>query len=351
MATQSLIKSSALKDVVQREDVKNRLKEIMGARAPQFAAALVQVVNQSWQLQKCDPTSVIGAALTAAALDLSIDPNIGEAHIVPYGDKAQFQIGYIGFSQLAMRSGQYKNLGWTVVHTGELTHWDELSGELDIETSKKKDDTVIGYASKFKLLNGFERGMYWTVEEITNHAKKFSKAYNAGLKDKSKQTTGWFTNFDRMALKTVLKSLLKTWGPKSIQMQKAIGVDEGAIIDADTGTVEYPDSTQLPSKPEFDEPQVEVPAAAAMREPVAEAPKPEPAEKSAEGYNRLKTIKGLIKLAGLKDEQVIKFLKELGSIGEACNTLEQVSLESPDVLTLLDDQHDEIFARIKGVKK
>ena len=95
--SESLIKSKALKDVVQTDVVRNRLKEIMGTRAPQFAAALVQIVNQSWSLQKCEPNSVIGAALTAAALDLSIDPNLGEAHIVPYGDKAQFQIGYIGF--------------------------------------------------------------------------------------------------------------------------------------------------------------------------------------------------------------------------------------------------------------
>ena len=87
MSNQSLIKSTALKDVVQKDEVKNRLKEIMGTRAPQFAAALVQIVNQSWQLQKCDPNSVIGAALTAAALDLSIDPNLGEATSSPMATK------------------------------------------------------------------------------------------------------------------------------------------------------------------------------------------------------------------------------------------------------------------------
>jgi recombination protein RecT len=372
MSNQSLIKSTALKDVVQKDEVKNRLKEIMGTRAPQFAAALVQIVNQSWQLQKCDPNSVIGAALTAAALDLSIDPNLGEAHIVPYGDKATFQIGYVGFSQLAMRSGQYKNLGWTIVHEGELLDYDELSGELTVNP-KNPEGKVIGYAAKFKLLNGFERGSYWTVEQITNHAKKFSKAYNAGLNDAKKQNTGWFTNFDRMALKTVLKSLLKLWGPKSIQMQKALGMDEGAVIDAETGKVEFVDSTDIPSKPDFGEPQVDAPPPAPepppppliKREPAkvknpadeafeSAAPAtemhPEPHDTSKPEYNTLKAVKGFFGLAGIKEPQVIDFLQTNGVIEADITTLDILADKQPDVLTLLHDQNAEITAKIKGVK-
>lgn len=342
--SKELIKSTALKDVVQRDEVKNRLKEIMGARAPQFAAALVQIVNQSWQLQKCEPNSVIGAALTAAALDLSIDPNLGEAHIVPYGEKAQFQIGYIGFNQLAMRSGQYKNLGWKVVHKGELDHYDELSGELDVN-SDHPDEEVIGYASKFKLLNGFERGLYWDKEKCFRHAERYSKAYKAGLKDASKRESVWWTDPDRACLKTVIKMLVKLWGPKSIQMQKALKMDEGAIIDVDTGNVEYVDSTAAPSKPDFGEPETTTVSA-----PVAESPKPAAAKTDDKSYNIVKAVKGFFELAGIKPEQVVAFLKELGSIGDGINTLEEIAIQEPDVMSLLHDNYEDIIKKIKGNK-
>lgn len=226
----------SLKALVEKPEWKNRLKEVIGQRAPQFAAAMVQLVNRSYQLQKCTPDSVMGACLTAAALDLSIDPNLGEAHIVPYGDKAQFQIGYIGLGQLAMRSGQYKRLGWKIVYEGELVSWDELSGDLVIDQSKKSSDLVIGYAAKFALLNGFERSSFWTVDQAKKHATRYSASY----KFKPKESL-WTTDFDKMALKTALKDLLKHWGPKSIQMQKAIIEDQG-IRETPDSDITYPDA-------------------------------------------------------------------------------------------------------------
>lgn len=341
-----LIKSTALKDVVQRDEVKNRLKEIMGQRAPQFAAALVQIVNQSWQLQKCEPNSVIGAALAAASLDLSVDPNIGEAHIVPYGDKATFQIGYVGFSQLAMRSGQYKNLGWVVVHEGELVHYDELSGELEV-ASTHPDAPIVGYAAKFKLLNGFERGTYWTVEACLAHAERYSKAYKAAKNNPSKQADSpWFANRDRMCLKTVLKSLLKTWGPKSIQMQKAIKMDEGAVIDADTGEVAYVDATTPaaePSKPVFDSP-----AAEAMQEtvkPVENAPKFNlEGDDKKPAYNVLKAVRGLIKAQKIPEEKYLEALQEIGH-AEGVKKLDDVDT---DVLQLVHDDFENFTNNIRG---
>ena len=211
------------------------------------------------------------------------------------------------------------------------------------------------------------------MEQITNHAKKFSKAYNAGLNDAKKQNTGWFTNFDRMALKTVLKSLLKLWGPKSIQMQKALGMDEGAVIDAETGKVEFVDSTDIPSKPDFGEPQVDAPPPAPepppppliKREPAkvknpadeafeSAAPAtemhPEPHDTSKPEYNTLKAVKGFFGLAGIKEPQVIDFLQTNGVIEADITTLDILADKQPDVLTLLHDQNAEITAKIKGVK-
>jgi recombination protein RecT len=336
--SQQLIKSSSLKDLVQNEAVKNRLKEVMGDRAPQFAAALVQIVNQSYQLQKCEPSSVIGAAFTAAALDLSIDPNIGEAHLIPYGDKCQFQIGFKGFIQLAMRSGEYKAFGSTIVHEGELENYDELTGELTMTGRKNPEGKVVGYAAKFKLLNGFERGEFWTVDEIEKHALAYSKQYKfaKGKPDKEANCL-WITKRDEMAIKTVEKSLLNHYGPKSIQMKKAIKMDGGAVIDADTGDVSYVDN-------EKDAPQVSSPefaSAAPVEVEVVSEKKPE-----KETINKLKAVQGLIKLAGLTEEEVMAFVRDLGS--SDAKTLKELE---PDVLSMLYEQHGDIFNRIKGAKQ
>jgi recombination protein RecT len=345
-----------MKDVIQKDEVKNRLKEIMGSRAPQFAAALVQIVNQSWQLQKCDPNSVIGAALTAAALDLSIDPNLGEAHIVPYGEKAQFQIGYIGFNQLAMRSGQYKNLGWKVIHKGELEKYDELSGELDVN-SNHPDEEVIGYAAKFKLLNGFERGLYWTKEKCFQHAERYSKAYKAGLRDEKKRDSVWWTDPDRACLKSVIKMLVKLWGPKSIQMQKALKVDEGAIIDADTGEVSYVDSpgNSETTTPEFtsDKPPVqEAQVVEPKKEVVAKKaePKPEPKPENQTGAPEEPTMIFKIKEAGLTEADITGFLYGIGSTDEDYKTIAKLEVSAPEVYGMLVEQFADIIERIKSVK-
>jgi recombination protein RecT len=349
--SESLIKSRALKDVIQQDGVRNRLKEIMGARAPQFSAALVQLVAQSFQLQKCDPNSVIGAALTAAALDLSIDPNLGEAHVVPYRDKATFQIGYVGFGQLAQRSGMYKNLGWCVLHEGELIRYDELSGELEYRANNP-DGPVIGYAAKFKLVNGFERAEFWSTERIEKHAFRYSASYRYAKGDPKKEADcRWVADRDRMALKTVLKSLLRTWGPKSIQMQKALKVDEGAIVDAESETVEYVDNQPaIESQP----PDFQQGATEAASEPPKADQKPEPkAAKSASNpaYNRVKSIRGLIALNGLEESQVVSFLVAVGTVDQDTETLDDVQKNSPDTLVLLEEQWADIVSRIKEVKK
>jgi recombination protein RecT len=345
---QELIKSKALKDIIQRDEVKLRLKEIMGNRAPQFAAALVQIVGQSWQLQKCDPNSIIGAALTAAALDLSIDPNLGEAHIVPYGDKAQFQIGYIGFTQLAMRSGQYRNMGWKVVHKGELDSYDELSGELEVN-SDHPDEEVIGYGAKFKLLNGFERGLYWTKEKCFEHAERYSRAYKSGIKDPKKRDSVWWTSPDRACLKTVLKMLVKLWGPKSIEMRKALKVDEGAIIDADTGEVSYVDSlgTSEVASPEFTTPTTPIQEAEVVSSPpVTKKNKPETTPAPTAPHQLAEEIKK----AALTEADITAFMFGIGCTDEDYGTISRLEANSPEGYEMLTKQFADIVERIKSVK-
>lgn len=373
MQNNQLIKSNNIKDVVSSEAVKARLKEIMGDRGAGFGAALVQIVKQSWQLQKCDANSVIGAALTAAALDLSVDPNLGEAHIIPYGDQAQFQIGFKGFIQLAMRSGEYKAFGSTIVYDGELVKYDELTGELEVDKAKRKPDAkIIGYAAKFKLLNGFERGEFWTCAEIESHALAYSKQYRYAKDKPDKQDTClWITKRDEMAIKTVEKSLLNHYGPKSIQMKKAIVMDGGAIIDADTGELNYIDSADTPrtTNPQFSEATVDAgqPSEPHPVAPVQPVVKPEPMKatptptKAKEAPATTKRPVGVppenipvrkmrerIADAGVTVEKILDFMITLGTIESNTSSIEQLHANHIEVFQMLDEQFDDIINRVKG---
>lgn len=356
-----LIKSNNIKDIVSSEGVKQRLKEIMGDRGAAFGAALVQIVKQSYALQKCEPASIIGAALTAAALDLSVDPNLGEAHLIPYGDQCQFQIGAKGFIQLAMRSGEYKAFGSTIVHEGELRVYDELTGDLEVDSKKNLNGKVIGYAAKFKLLNGFERGEFWTCDEIEKHAMQYSKAYRfaKGKPDKEKDCL-WITKRDEMAIKTVEKSLLNHYGPKSIQMKRAVVMDGGAIINADSGELEYIDNPSdiKTSAPEFQEPagaSAEVEPPKDTPQPVKAAPakpQPQPAAASKQPEKFVKTpvqvVREKIAGHGITVEKVLGFLVTLGVIDDSIKTIEELESSQPESFGLLQDQLDDIAARIKG---
>lgn len=346
---QQLIKPRNIKDLVNQEGVKQRLKDIMGPRGGQFAAALVQITNQSYMLQKCTPDSILGSALMAAALDLSVDPNLGEAHLVPYKDRCTLQIGYVGLAQLAQRSGQYKNLGWCVVHEGELVTWDELSGELEIDKAKKKSEKIIGYAAKFRLINGFERGEFWTEEEVEQHAKRYSQSYRAALDDpKKRDTSPWFRDRERMSLKTVLKSLLKTWGPKSIQMQKALKVDEAAVIDVDSEQVEYVDNpppSDEPSKPVFDTPPaaVEQPKEARL---TARAKKTLVEQPLVSPENiQLAAIRKKIEEAKVSEDNIIQFLHDIGFVVGNIERLDQLDLPT---LTMIHDQFTDFIEKMRA---
>lgn len=356
---QSLIKSTALKDVLASPIVKSRLTEILGNRAPQFAAALVQIQARSFQLQKCDGYSIVGAAITAAALDLSIDPQLGEAHLVPYKDRCAFQLGYIGLAQLAQRSGQYRRLGWCVVHAGELVRYDELDGELELDPQRKQADDVIGYAAKFTLSNGFQRAEYWTRERVEEHARRYSQAYRVGVNDESKRDSAWWTDFDKMSLKTVLKSLLRTWGPKSVQMRQAVVADEAAI-DLSGEVQGYPDNdgeAPAPSKPELPAP---TPTPVMQSTPVPTPPAPPKTTRKSSAVKAQETLPAqdvrTVKLTAIRshmvavevgESELIETLVDMGAITPETKTLDAMIDET---VFLLADQIETICREITAAK-
>lgn len=220
-----------IKQLMSAESVKKRFQETLGKKAPQFMASVINLVNSDTNLQKCDQMSVVSSAMVAAALDLPIDKNLGYAWVVPYGNKAQFQLGYKGYIQLALRTGQYRNINVIEVYEGELIKWDRLTEEIELDFEQRKSEKVIGYVGYFELINGFRKTVYWSKEDIERHRKKFSKTGFA-----------WKDNYDAMAMKTVIRNMLNKWGILSIEMQKAYVED---IKDPDEAMEEETDVVDI----------------------------------------------------------------------------------------------------------
>ena len=234
------------KDFFARQDVKKKFDEILGKRSAQFITSVLQIASSSELLYKADPISIYNSASVAATLDLPLNNNLGFAYIVPYNAKqkdgsyknvAQFQMGYKGFIQLAQRSGQFKTISSTPIYEGQIVENNPLTGFV-FDFTKKESDKVIGYAAYFSLINGFEKTLYMTVEDITKHAGKFSQTYKKGF-------GLWKDEFDSMATKTVLKLLLSKFAPLSIDMQKAVLVDQAVIKDENATEVEYTDHEEV----------------------------------------------------------------------------------------------------------
>lgn len=239
-------------------DNEERFKKILGKNTSSFIASVLQIISSKTALQNAEPESIVNVALTAATLGLPINNNLGFAYIVPYNHKykdakgvwqtrqvAQFQMGYKGFIQLAQRSGQFKSIYATPIYEGQITESNPLEG-YQFDFTKKISDNVIGYASKFKLLNGFEATWYMTIEQLKAHGSKYSKSFaqDNGL---------WNTDFDAMASKTVIKLLLSKFAPLSIDMQRAVISDQSVINNVETMDVSYVDNDDLLADPSKEE--------------------------------------------------------------------------------------------------
>jgi recombination protein RecT len=213
----------------------NYLAQTLGEKKAEFVANVTTLVSNNQMLQHCDAYSVIFSALKATALDLPLDSNLGFAYVIPYNDKAsgkqlaQFQLGYKGFIQLAMRSGQFKTINVRDVREGEIVGEDFISGEMQFKSVEDRENKkVVGYVAFFRLTNGFEKMEYWSVKKIDAHAMKYSQTY---ANPKSRDYSTWAKNFDAMARKTCIKLLLSKYAPMSVQMQSAIKADQAVITE------------------------------------------------------------------------------------------------------------------------
>jgi recombination protein RecT len=222
IATVPQSRPPSLKSLLDEDSVRKRFEDVLGKKAPGFISSILSAVSSNKKLREANHMSVIQAAAIAASLDLPINPSLGFAHIVPYGGQAQFQLGWRGYVQLAMRTGQYKTVNVSHVCEGELVRYDKFTGEMVFDSSKKTSDVVAGYVAYFRLINGFEKFLYMTAEETAAHGKRYSVTYGLA-------SGKWKTDFEAMSLKTVLKMLLSKYGILSIDMQTAIQADQAIV--------------------------------------------------------------------------------------------------------------------------
>ena len=222
----------SLSELMHSPAVVGKLNEVWNSpqMANSFMSSVISVANGNPQLRKAEPMSIIGAAMVAATMQLQVIPTLGQCYIIPYGSKAQFQVGYLGLLQLCQRSGQFKKILAAPVHEGEYISGDEFDEDYVFDRKQRKSDKVIGYMAKFELLNGFTKVAYWDIDKVKAHATKFSQAFRAGY------NSPWKSDFDAMAMKTVMKSILK-YAPKSIEMQNAVTFDQ-AVINTNTSDVQ-----------------------------------------------------------------------------------------------------------------
>ena len=264
--------SVALQTDMYQNLIKNTLQD--PDRAKRFVAAISSAVAVNPQLQECSAGSILAGALLGESLNLSPSPQLGQFYLVPYKvqmkdskgnklwvtdengnkvlddrgkwipiteSKAQFQVGYRGMIQLALRTGQYKKLNVMEIKEGELQHFDPLNEEIScilIEDFEKREAApTVGYYVMFEYLNGFRKALYWSKEKMISHADRYSPAFNRvdyekyvsgdyNKKDEWKYSSFWYKDFDMMAKKTMLRQILSKWGVMSTEMQEIIMKDE-----------------------------------------------------------------------------------------------------------------------------
>lgn len=288
--------SMKLSVYLQNDAVKKQINQVVGGKnGTRFISSIVSAVQSTPALQECTSPSIVNAALLGEALNLSPSPQLGQFYMVPFDNKkkgckeAQFQLGYKGYIQLAIRSGYYKKLNVLAIKEGELVRYDPLDEEVEVNLIEddilREEALTMGYFAMFEYENGFRKTLYWSKKKMLAHAEKYSFAFykNGGArslelleqgkipeKDMWKYSSFWFKDFDGMALKTMLRQLISKWGIMSIDLQNAIDKDM-AVIHED-GKTDYVDAVKaeddgVVSDQELQEVQEDQPAAPGTQQP------------------------------------------------------------------------------------
>lgn len=302
-------------EYLTKDAIKNQINKVVGGKNGQrFISAIVSAYNTNPTLQECTNQSILSAALLGESLQLSPSPQLGHYYMVPFNNtkagvkEAQFQMGYKGYIQLAIRSGQYKRLNVVAIKEGELEYFDPLNEDIKVnlmvDWDKREEAETIGYYAMFELVNGFRKTMYWSKAQMLAHADKYSPAfykdagkvktkygekqrvsyadYEAGNydpRDSWMYSSFWYKNFDGMAYKTMLRQLISKWGVMSIELQKAFEGDMATL-----------DAEGHPTYVENDNDEYVEATATEMNEPEAQAPQAEPQDTQNNAQNTQNSV-------------------------------------------------------------
>lgn len=273
---------------LQSDAIQKLINNTLGEqkKAQRFITAISSAVATNQALQECDSFSIINSALLGETLNLSPSPQLGQYYMVPFKQKAKydkngqivspaktvatFQLGYKGYIQLAIRSGQYRSINVIDVKEGELLKYDRLSETVELSFIDDEDEReklpTIGYCAMFELVNGFRKVIYWTHARMLNHADKYSQAFSKDAKggryprvsyddykagkvkesDLWQYSSFWYKDFDGMAFKTMLRQLISKWGIMSIELQTAFENDM-TFKDSQDSVPSYVDGEEAPN--------------------------------------------------------------------------------------------------------
>lgn len=265
---------------LNQDAVKQQINSIVGSkRGTAFITSIVSAVQATPALQECTNPSILSAALLGESLNLSNSPSLGQFWIIPFNNRkkgvkeAQFQLGANGFKQLAMRTGQYKDIDFLEIHEGEYKGRDKYTGKQVFEFIEDDDERealpVIGYMAYFELLNGFRKTVYWTKAKMEKHADQYSQAFSLDAYRKLQEgkipqselweySSYWYSNFAGMAEKTLIKHLLSKWGILSTELITAMDADMAVInedgskdyVENDDSIIDMEQPSQEPAQPE-----------------------------------------------------------------------------------------------------
>lgn len=299
-------------EYLTKDAIKNQINKVVGGKNGQrFISAIVSAYNTNPTLQECTNQSILSAALLGESLQLSPSPQLGHYYMVPFNNtktgvkEAQFQMGYKGYIQLAIRSGQYKRLNVVAIKEGELEYFDPLNEDIKVnlmvdDWDKREEAETIGYYAMFELVNGFRKTMYWSKAQMLAHADKYAPAFykDAGKvntkygekqrvsyadyydpRDSWMYSSFWYKNFDGMAYKTMLRQLISKWGVMSIDLQKAFEGDMATL-----------DAEGHPTYVENDNDEYVEATATEMNEPEAQAPQAEPQDTQNNAQNTQNSV-------------------------------------------------------------
>lgn len=260
MAANKALTVSEFKAALNGTGITSSLGSLMTKpQMERFKSTLVQIASANRDLMRCDPATVVGAGVKAAKLGLDISPVFGYACIIPYELKtgkitAQFQLMVNGWIQLAYRSGLYDYINAGEVYEDEYRGYDMLSGKVAFVAvdggyrDQGRRDKIIGFFAAFRLLSGSEKVLYWTLRQLEIHARTYSPSYKANHKlplsadwkgpDLYGIGIGWQAGWSAMATKTMIKQLLRKWGPLSTEMQEALEADDEEPVPDESGVIE-----------------------------------------------------------------------------------------------------------------